>query len=239
MFCRLKTRDEMEGTQFFLIWNERGREGGKDDGNVGRSYIQERERERRQKKDIRHWPFKIIKKMYMFECMHEYERRGRDVDEDVGVPFIISMWLIEIRIWERERKRERESKKWKQWTWNFPIWILSLSFSFLGSIFVTNENNFYVSTSMRERGRRGFIVTNMKKGGCEWEKGDSWLAIKRVLRMYFGDYQMTFISTWPTFPSLAQYPIVLMMMTNALHVNNLHKEQPLSENESVNFSSLS
>lgn len=58
--------------------------GGKDDGNAGRSYKNERQKKRHSALTIQNY-----QKIYI--CMHEYERRGRDVDEDVGVPFIISM----------------------------------------------------------------------------------------------------------------------------------------------------
>jgi hypothetical protein len=83
----------------------------------------------------------------------------------------------------RERKNENNGHE------IFPIWVLFLSqlFFYLGSIFVTNENNFYVSTSIREGG--GFIVS------CRCREGEELISHKKGLWMYFGDYEMTFILT--------------------------------------------
>lgn len=137
MFRRLKTREWVQSggrDKFSYIWR-----GGNFFG---------RGRKRHSALTIRNY-----QKMYI------YVRQGRCV----CVPFIISMWLIEIRI-----------RKWKQWTWIFQFRSFLCSYE---NIFVTNGNNFYVShcekalfdirkwINVREEWAWGQLISHKK--GCE------------------------------------------------------------------------
>lgn len=157
MFRRLKTREWVQSggrDKFSYIWR-----GGNFFG---------RGRKRHSALTIRNY-----QKMYI------YGRQGRCV----CVPFIISMWLIEIRI-----------RKWKQWTWIFQFRSFLCSYE----IFLWRMEIIFIC-----RIAKRLYLTFESELMCERnEHGDSWLAIKRVA-MYFRDYQMTFVSTWPIFHTCA------------------------------------